>query len=41
VATGTSFATQHSAGLAALIRANHPGATPFEVKAMLAATANR
>jgi subtilisin family serine protease len=41
VATGNSFATPHIAGLAALIRAKHPSATPFEVKAMLAATANR
>jgi subtilisin len=41
VATGNSFAAPHIAGLAALIRAKHPGATPFEVKAMLAATADR
>jgi subtilisin len=39
-ATGNSFAAPHVAGLAALIRARHPGASPFEVKAMLAATAN-
>lgn len=38
-ATGNSFAAPHLAGYAALIRARHPGATPFEVKAMLAATA--
>ena len=41
VATGNSFAAPHIAGLAALIRAKHPGASPFEVKAMLAATADR
>ena len=38
-ATGNSFAAPHIAGLAALIRAKHPGITPFEVKAVLAATA--
>ncbi len=38
-ATGNSFAAPHLAGYAALIRARHPTATPFEVKAMLAATA--
>ena len=38
-ATGNSFAAPHLAGYAALIRAKHPAATPFEVKAMLAATA--
>jgi subtilisin family serine protease len=41
VATGNSFAAPHIAGLAALIRGRHPGATPFEVKTILAATANR
>lgn len=41
VATGNSFAAPHITGLAALIRAKHPSATPFEVKAMLAATATR
>ncbi len=40
VATGNSFAAPHVAGLAALIRAKHPGATPFEVKAILAAVSN-
>jgi subtilisin family serine protease len=40
VATGNSFAAPHVAGLVTLIRARHPTATPFEVKAMLAATAN-
>jgi len=40
VATGNSFAAPHIAGLAALIRAKHPDATPFEVKAILAATSN-
>jgi subtilisin family serine protease len=39
VATGNSFAAPHVAGLASLIRAKHPGITPFEVKAVLAATA--
>jgi subtilisin family serine protease len=39
-ATGNSFAAPHLAGRAALIRAEHPSASPFEVKAMLAATAN-
>ena len=39
-ATGNSFAAPHLAGRAALIRATHPSASPFEVKAMLAATAN-
>ncbi len=41
VASGNSFAAPHIAGLAALIRSKHPNATPFEVKSMLAATANR
>jgi subtilisin len=41
VATGNSFAAPHIAGLAARIRAAHPGATPFEVKTILAATASR
>ena len=40
-ATGNSFAAPHMAGYAALIRAKHPEATPFEVKAILAATATR
>jgi subtilisin len=39
VATGNSFAAPHIAGIATLIRARHPAATPFEVKAILAATA--
>lgn len=39
-ATGNSFAAPHLAGRAALIRARHPDASPFEVKAMLAATAD-
>jgi subtilisin family serine protease len=40
VATGNSFAAPHIAGIAALIRSKHPSVTPFEVKAILAATAN-
>ncbi len=40
IATGNSFAAPHVAGLAALIRAKHPNATPFEVKAILAAISN-
>jgi subtilisin family serine protease len=40
VATGNSFAAPHIAGLAARIRAKHPEASPFEVKAILAATAD-
>jgi subtilisin family serine protease len=39
VATGNSFAAPHIAGIATLIRSKHPDATPFEVKAILAATA--
>jgi subtilisin len=38
-ATGNSFAAPHLAGYAARIRARHPAASPFEVKAILAATA--
>jgi subtilisin family serine protease len=41
VATGNSFAAPHVAGLAARIRAAHPGVTPFEVKTILAATATQ
>lgn len=40
IATGNSFAAPHVAGLAALIRAKHPGATPFEVKAILTAVSD-
>jgi subtilisin family serine protease len=39
VATGNSFAAPHIAGLAALLRSRYPAATPFEIKALLAATA--
>jgi subtilisin family serine protease len=39
VATGNSFAAPHIAGYAARIRAKHPDASPFEIKAILAATA--
>jgi subtilisin family serine protease len=37
-ATGNSFAAPHLAGIAALIRERHPTASPFELKAILAAT---
>ncbi len=40
VATGNSFAAPHMTGYAALVRAAHPDASPFEVKAILAATAS-
>ena len=40
VATGNSFAAPHIAALAALVRSRHRGLTPFEVKAVLAATAD-
>ena len=41
VATGNSFAAPHITGLVALLRSRHSAATPFEIKAMLAATASR
>ena len=37
--TGNSYAAPHIAGLAALIRAKHPGLRPFQVKTVLWATA--
>lgn len=40
LATGNSFAAPHIAGYAALIRSRHPVASPFEVKAILAAVAD-
>ena len=40
VATGNSFAAPHIAGLTALIASGHPGLSPFEIKAVLAATAD-
>jgi subtilisin len=40
VVTGNSFAAPHIAGYAARIRAAHAGVTPFETKAILAATAD-
>jgi subtilisin family serine protease len=40
VATGNSFAAPHMAGLATLVRERHPEASPFEVKAILAATSS-
>jgi len=39
IATGNSFAAPHICGLATLVRSKHPSVTPFEVKAILAATA--
>jgi subtilisin len=39
-ATGNSFAAPHLAGQAARLRSRHPDATPFEIKALLAATAD-
>ena len=39
-ATGNSFAAPHLAGQAARLRSRYPGATPFEIKALLAATAS-
>ncbi|MBI3748688.1 MAG: S8 family serine peptidase [Chloroflexi bacterium] len=39
-ATGNSFAAPHLAGRAALLRARYPNASPFEVKALLAATSS-
>jgi subtilisin family serine protease len=39
IATGNSFAAPHITGLAALLRSRNPDATPFEIKALLAATA--
>jgi subtilisin family serine protease len=41
IATGNSFAAPHITGIIALIRSRHPGISPFEVKAVLAATATR
>lgn len=38
-ATGNSFAAPHLAGQAARLRSRYPDATPFEIKALLAATA--
>jgi subtilisin len=40
VATGNSFAAPQIAALAALLQSRHPGLTPFEIKAVLAATAD-
>jgi len=39
-ATGNSFAAPQIVALAALLRSRHPGLTPFEIKAVLAATAD-
>jgi subtilisin family serine protease len=38
--TGNSFATPHISGIAALIRSKHRDLTPFQVKSVLALTAN-
>ena len=40
-ATGNSFAAPHLAGQAARLRSRYPDASPFEIKALLAATAGR
>ena len=40
VATGNSFAAPHIAGYAARIKASHRDASPFEIKTILAATAD-
>ena len=40
MATGNSFAAPHIAGIATLIRSRHPDASPFEVKAILAAVSD-
>lgn len=40
VATGNSFAAPHIAGLVARMVSRHPGLTPFEVKAVMAAISN-
>jgi subtilisin family serine protease len=39
--TGNSFAAPHITGLCALILSKHPGLTPFQVKSILHATADR
>ena len=39
-ATGNSFAAPHLAAQAARLRSRYPAATPFEIKALLAATAS-
>ena len=38
--TGNSFACPHVSGICALILAEHPGLTPFQVKSLLHATAD-
>lgn len=39
IAAGNSFATAYITGICALIRAKHPGLTPFQVKSVLRETA--
>jgi subtilisin len=39
ISTGNSFAAPHIAGIVALIRAKHPGLTPFQIKSILWACA--
>jgi subtilisin len=39
ISTGNSFAAPHIAGIVALIRAKHPGLTPFQIKTVLWACA--
>jgi subtilisin len=40
IATGNSFAAPHIAGIVARVLSKHPGLTPFELKAVLAAVAD-
>jgi subtilisin len=39
LSTGNSFATPHISGICAVIRAKHPGLTPFQLKSVLSLTA--
>ena len=40
VAAGNSFAAPHTAGLLARLRSKHPGLSPCEAMAIIAATAD-